>query len=40
MLSNVAACCFFYISDTTCPIQDCNDCCWVNQLPIYGKPLK
>ena len=40
MLSNIAACCFFYISDATCPMDACIDCCWIYQLKILGDPLK
>lgn len=42
MLCNVAACCFFYISDNTCPMLDttCPDCCWINKTDIMGKSLK
>jgi potassium voltage-gated channel Eag-related subfamily H protein 1/potassium voltage-gated channel Eag-related subfamily H protein 5 len=42
MLCNIAACCFFFISDNYCPLDSkvCPDCCWVNQVEIMGQPLK
>jgi potassium voltage-gated channel Eag-related subfamily H protein 1/potassium voltage-gated channel Eag-related subfamily H protein 5 len=42
MLCNVAACCFFFISDNLCPLENhmCTDCCWVQQVEIMGQALK
>lgn len=40
MLCNVAACLFFFVSDNTCPLEMCADCCWVNQVEVMGSSLK